>query len=243
MKNLLLPALVSLLICPPAPAWVAPAPPAASVGATPAATVAAAPTDSTTLRLTYGADSPELRKLMSRVLQIEQQHLSIRDARLAGKQFHLTFQEYRHGVPGPEKELVANGSRLTRFDSTGYFSVEVFSRQLSETQVETRFLFAAGMNVKAFDVEPPKGNLYSLRADIRSFRRVRGAAGGTADNPVTETHLPLGIKVPLLVYTLPYEADGYLQWCTVAQSRVPVGEWYKRFKIPHFVVYNLRLEL
>ncbi|SMB91078.1 hypothetical protein SAMN00120144_0630 [Hymenobacter roseosalivarius DSM 11622] len=198
--------------------------------------------DSTTLRLTYGADNPELRKLMSRVLQIEQQRLSIHDSRLAGKQFHLTFQEYRNGVPSPEKELVANGSRLTRFDSTGHFSLEVFSRQVSEAKVENRFLFAAGMTVKAFDVVPQKGDLYSLRADIRPFRQVRGAAGGPADNPITEARLPLGVKVPLLVYTLPYDGGDYLQWCTVAQSQVPVGEWYKRFRIPHFVVYSLRIE-
>ena len=233
MKNLLLLAFVGLLLCPPAPI--------AQVSALLAPPAAAAP-DSTTLHLTYGADNPELRKLMTQVLQIDQQRFSIRDARLAGKQFHLTYQEYRNGVPGPEKELVATSSRLTRFDSTGAFSVEVFSRQLSETQVEARFLFAGGMNVKAFDVAGQKADLYSLRADIRPFRRVRGAEGGTASNPVTEARLPLGVKVPLLVYTLPYDTGEYLQWCTVAQSRVPVGEWYKQFNIPHFIVYNLQLE-
>ncbi|MBC6607320.1 hypothetical protein H8B13_10865 [Hymenobacter sp. BT188] len=209
----------------------------------PIPTIGNAP-DSTTLRLTTGAENLELRHLMLRVLQIEQQRLTIHDPRLVGKQFHLTFQEYRNGTPTPEKELVGNkASRLTQFDSTGTFSVEVFSRQVSETKVENRFLFVNGMTVKAFDVVPQKGDLYSMRTDIRPFRRAQGAVGGSTNNPVSEARLPLSVKVPLLVYTLPYNGGDYLQWCTVAQSQVPVEQWYKRFKIPHFVVYNLRIDL
>lgn len=236
MKVLLLPALLSLLNCPPTPVALLPAPPAI------VPVVAAASADSTTLQLLYGTSNSELTTIL-RVLQIEQQRLSIRDARLAGKQFHLTFQEYRNGAPGPEKNLIASvPSRLTRFDSTGYFSMQIFSRQVSETKVENQFQFASGATVKTFEAVPRKGNLYSLMAEIRPFRRVRGAAGGPAENPVLETRLPLGEKVPLLVYTLPYDAGESLQYCTVAQSGIPVGEWYKRFRIPHFVVYNLWLE-
>lgn len=46
----------------------------------------------------------------------------------------------------------------------------------------------------------------------------------------------------MVVYTLPYESKGWLLYCSLAQSRVPVGEWYQRFCIPHFVVYYVQIE-
>ena len=46
----------------------------------------------------------------------------------------------------------------------------------------------------------------------------------------------------MVVYTLPYESKGWLLYCSLAQSRVPVGEWYQRFRIPHFVVYYVQIE-
>ena len=46
----------------------------------------------------------------------------------------------------------------------------------------------------------------------------------------------------LAVYTLPYEKEGISYYCGLAQSHVPVDEWYSRFGVPHYVVYRVRVE-
>lgn len=68
------------------------------------------------------------------------------------------------------------------------------------------------------------------------------AALGSDQQPVVERSFAVGQKLPFLVYTLPYEDGGWLLYCKLAQSKTPVQDWYKTFKIPRFVVYNLVVE-
>lgn len=198
--------------------------------------------DSTTVRIVYGAEEVELNELLSSVLSVERQRLSIHDPRLAGRLFHITYQEYRQGRAEPEKELISQPNRLLRFDPVGVFTCTIYARQVSDTKVENRFLFAGGMNVKSFTTDPARADQYSLRADIHRLRRAADQTGRRPNSPAEELRLPIGSKVPLAVYTLPYESEGYLLYCSLAQSRVPVAEWYPRFHIPHFIVYYVRIE-
>ena len=198
--------------------------------------------DSVAVSVHLGSDSPELNQLMTRVLHIEKWHVEVRNAQLAGKLFHLTYQEFKNGVPDVEKELVGNPARLLSFDPQGHFAMDVFARQSTETRLENQFFFAGGATVKSFTALLGKGNQYSMRTDIWPYKQ-RAALGTTPGQQLTEErNFPVAKKVPFLVYTLPYESDGYLLYCALAQSKVPLKEWYSKYKIPHFVVYNLIIE-
>jgi hypothetical protein len=203
---------------------------------------AAPAADSVRVALHFGSDNAELHQLMARVLRVEKWHIEASNPRLVGKHFHLTYQEYRNGVAEPEKELVGDRQRLLTFDASGRFSFDVFAHQNSEGQLETQFLFAKGGTTKTFAAQPGKGTLYSLRPDIWPYRTRRAAAPAPDQQPTQERSFAVGQKVPFLVYTLPYEEDGWLLYCKLAQSKTPVSSWYSAYHIPHFVVYNLIVE-
>lgn len=198
--------------------------------------------DSVAVSVHLGSDNPELNQLITQVLHIEKWHIEARNAQLAGKLFHLTYQEFRNGVPDVEKELVGNPSRLLSFDQQGHFAMDVFARQATETRLENQFFFAAGATVKSFVTLLGKGNEYSMRTDIWPYKQRAASATTPGQQPTEERNFPVAKKVPFLVYTLPYESDGYLLYCALAQSKVPLKDWYAKYKIPHFIVYNLIIE-
>lgn len=206
----------------------------------------ALPPDSTTVRLLHGAESADLTELMDRVLGIEKHRLLLHDRRLAGRHLRLTLQEYRRGVPGPEQEFTSNTS-LTQLDSAGRLALTIYARPVCATQVENRFILPrVGMAMpKTFATllgQAEKYHTYSLRFGVHSLRRSPDQTGATPRNPAQEFRLPVGPTAILAVYTLPYEKDGFGYYCGLAESRVPVTEWYSRFRVPHFVVYRVRVE-
>lgn len=196
--------------------------------------------DSVRVAVHSGSDTEEMHQLLS-VLRVEKLHIKASSPQAAGKRFHLTYQEYRQGVPGPEKELVGDAARLTSFDPSGQFRLDVFARPVTETQVEAQFRFANGRNVRSFRVLPGRGDQYSMRTDIWPYRPRPGVVA-PGQQPTQERNFPIGQKIPFLVYTLPYEQKGWLLYCQLAQSKVPVSEWFAKFQIPHFIVYNLTIE-
>jgi hypothetical protein len=197
--------------------------------------------DSTTVRLLYGTESPELDEVLDWALRIEKYRLVLNDRRLAGRRLHITLQEYQRGVASPEKELTQDAS-LTKLDSVGQFQFTIYAHPLSEAKVENQFVLPRASTPKAFSAQPNQANNYSLRFDIHPLRRSPNQAGRTTRSAVKEFKLPIGPAALLAVYTLPYEKEGMLYYCNLAQSRVPVADWYARFKVPHFVVYRVRVE-
>gem|GEM_PF-1555577 len=200
--------------------------------------------DSTTVRLLYGSESPDLTELMSRVLHVEKQRIELHDRRLAGHRLHFTLQEYRRGVPGPEQELAPNAS-LPQLDSAGWLALTIYTRPVSATQVENLFILPRFSTPKTFATLPNqeyKYGQYRLLLGIHSLRRSPNQTGAEPHNPAQEFRLPLGPAAILAVYTLPYEKEGFGYYCGLAESRVPVTEWYNRFKVPHYVVYRVRVE-
>lgn len=208
--------------------------------ALPPAPAAPAP-DSTSVRLRYGSPNAELNELLGRVLSIEEHRLELHDRRLAGRRLHLTYQEYQRGVPSPEKELTTDAS-LTKLDSAGRFGFTVYARQAAPSQVENKFILPRASVTRTFKAAASQAGNYSLRFDIHPTRRAANQAGAAPNSPAEEFKLPLGTKTILAVYTLPYEHEGLYLYCGLAQSRVPVTEWYSRFQVAHFVVYRAQVE-
>jgi hypothetical protein len=197
--------------------------------------------DSTTVRLLFGVENPDMDEVLNHVLRIEKYRLVLNDRRLAGHRLHITFQEYQRGVASPEKELTQDAS-LTKLDSAGQFQFTIYSRQTTESKVENRFVLPRAITPKSFTAVPSQANNYSLRFDIHPLHRSADQTGKTLRSPVNEFKLPIGPAALLAVYTLPYEKEGMFYYCNLAQSRVPVADWYARFKVPHFVVYRVRVE-
>ncbi|MEJ7666760.1 MAG: hypothetical protein WKG07_48250 [Hymenobacter sp.] len=101
------------------------------------------------MRLLYGSESADLTELMGPVLGIEKHRLLLHDRRLAGRHLRLTLQEYRRGVPGPEK-LLSTDNSLTRLDSAGRLAITIYARPVSAAQVENLFILPRVSMPKTF---------------------------------------------------------------------------------------------
>jgi hypothetical protein len=187
----------------------------------------AQPVDSTTVKAVFGSANPELQELMA-VIGVEKQHIELDDPRLKGKFFSLTAQEYRHGVAQPAVNLTSR-KVLFQLDSNGKLAFDVYARAVDATTLEAFFRFARVGQSQQYKSEANQARQYSFRTDVLPY--VKG-----------QTKIPVGKKFTFLVYTLPYEKDGYYLYCDLAQSQVPIGEWYKRFGVKHFVAYQLLIE-
>lgn len=186
--------------------------------------------DSTAIKAVFGSTNTEMQELMG-FLGVERHHIELNDPKLAGKYFHLTSQEYRNGVAQPEQDMLGFVKRkeALQFDSTGKLAFDVYARTVDPTTIEAFFKLPKVGQTKTYKVEADDARRYSFRTDILDYRNQR-------------TVVPIGKKFPFLVYTLPYDKDGFSYYCTVAQSKLPVAEWYKQFGIKHFIAYQLVLE-
>ncbi|WBO86118.1 hypothetical protein [Hymenobacter yonginensis] len=188
------------------------------------------PEASTTLLTNQtGFTGPDAMELNS-MLGVEKQHFELSDPRLAGRVLHLTYQEFRDGVAQPEQDLLGKDRSRFQLDSAGRLAFNVYARAATDARLEVRFFFPTIGKRQQF--QPLPGALasdYSLRADIQAYKKQKAS-------------VPVGRKFPLLVYTLPYVKDGFLYYCDLAQSKVPPAEWFKKFGIRHFVVYQLTIE-
>ncbi|QKG56178.1 hypothetical protein GKZ68_05670 [Hymenobacter sp. BRD128] len=207
------------------------------------AQASAARPDSMTITIRPGSDNPELHQLMANVLHVEKWHIEARSPGLAGQRFHLTYQEVINGVAGPEQELTGSPTRQPRFDKLGNFTMDAFAHQATETTLLNQFYYAAGGVEKTFTALPGQSARYRLSPNLWTYKALKSLGPPVPGQQPTAAHtFPVGKKVPFLVYTLPYKSGDYLLYCDVIQSKVPVNEWFAKFKITHFVVYNLVVE-
>jgi hypothetical protein len=188
------------------------------------------PEASTTLLTNQAGYPSQDDRELSSVLGVEKQHFELSDPRLAGRVLHLTYQEFREGVTQPEQDLLGKDRSRFELDSAGRLAFNVYARAATDARLEVRFFFPTIGKQQQFQPLPGiAATDYSLRADIQGYKKQKAS-------------IPVGRKFPLLVYTLPYVKDGFLYYCDLAQSKVPPAEWFKKFGIRHFVVYQLTIE-
>jgi hypothetical protein len=183
--------------------------------------------DSTAVKTVYGSANTELQELMS-FMGVEKHHLELNDPHLKGKFFTLTAQEYRHGVAQPEVNLTSR-PELFQLDSSGKLAFDVYARALDTTTLEAFFRFSRVGQRKQYKAVAGQAGQYSFRTDILAYKQ-------------GQAKIPVGKKFTFLVYTLPYEKDGYYLYCALAQSQVPIEQWYAQFGVKHFVAYQLLIE-
>lgn len=184
-------------------------------------------TDSTTVKAVFGSANTELQELMS-VIGVEKHHIELNDPTLSGKFIQITYQEFRNGVSQREVNLTSPRD-LFQFDSSGRLAFDIYARAVDATTLEVFFRFARVGLPKQFKPEAGQARRYSFRTDLLAYRHQRA-------------RIPVGTKFTFLVYSLPYEKDGFYQYCGLVQSQVPIEHWYKQFGISHFVAYQLLIE-
>ena len=192
---------------------------------------ARAQTDSTFARAIFGFKEEETQELAF-VMNVEKYTISFKDALLKGKVFNFTMKEYKEGVLVNTKKFITNDSQkdFYRFDKIAdSLVIKAYALQKSANRTKVTIRFPrVGKNID-FDVSMTDADRYSLRTDILDYK-----------NGLTK--IPVNRSFPFLVYTLPYESDGFLLYCSLAQSKVPVEQWYQKFKIKHFAVFELKIE-
>jgi len=186
--------------------------------------------DSTTIKAVFGSTNTEVHELMG-FLGVEHFHIELNDPKLAGKYFHLISQEFKNGIAQPEQDMFGFAKRKEplQFDSSGRLAFDVYARSVDATTIEAFFKLPRVGQRKTYKVEADDARRYSFRTDILSYKN-------------QTTVVPIGRKFPFLVHTLPYDKDGFSYYCTVAQSRVAVSDWYKEFGVKHYIAYQLVLE-
>lgn len=186
--------------------------------------------DSTTVKSVFGSTNSEMQELMG-FLGVERHHIELSDPKLAGKFFHLSCQEYRKGVAQPEQSMFGfdRHKEPLQVDSTGKLAFDVYARTVDPTTIEAFFRLPRVGQRKTFKVDSMDARQYSFRTDILNYKN-------------QQTKIPVNKKFPFLVYTLPYEKDGFYLYCALGQSQVPVANWYKQFGVKHFIAYQLVLE-
>ena len=183
--------------------------------------------DSTRVKAVYGSANTELQELIS-FIGVEKHHLELSDPSLKGKNFTLTAQEYRNGVAQPEVNLTRRQEPF-QLDSSGKLAFDVYARALDATTLEAYFRFPQVGQRNQYKAEMGQAGQYSFRTDILAYSQGQAT-------------IPVGKKFTFLVYTLPYEKDGYYLYCALAQSQVPIEQWYSRFGVKHFVAYQLLIK-
>ncbi len=184
--------------------------------------------DSTTVRSVTGSDNAEMSDL-TMVLGVEKHHIEFNDPKLAGKKFHLTYQEYKQGVTQPVVDLTGPAQGAFVFGPDGHFGFDVFARQVDKNTIKAFFKFPKMGTKQTFTVDEKEARQYSFRTDILEYK------GGKAQ-------VPVGSKFVFLVHTLPFVSDNMFQYCKIGQSKLPLKEWYNQLKIKHFIAYELTLE-
>jgi hypothetical protein len=194
------------------------------------ATVSAQSNDSTVVKTSFSSTNPELKDLMD-FLGVEKFHIELNDPKLAGRYFHLTCQEYKNGIPQLEQDMFGFNRRkeALQIDSTGKFAFDVYARTADPNTIEAFFKLPKVGQRKTFKVEAEDSKRFSFRTDVVAYKSEKAK-------------IPVGKKTLFFVHSLPYLKDGFYWYCAVAESKVPVGEWYKQFGVKHVVAYNLILE-
>lgn len=116
-----------------------------------------------------------------------------------------------------------------QFDSTGRLAFDVYARTVDPITIEAFFKLPRVGQRKTFKVDSSHARQYSFQTNILPYKN-------------GQTKIPINKKFPFLVHTLPYEKDGFYQYCALAQSQIPVASWYSQFGVKHFIVYQLSLE-
>ena len=189
-----------------------------------------AQTDSTRLHVIWGSANPEMNELYE-VLKVDPYTFKLANDQLKNQKVLLTFTEYREGKivqsSGDKGSHAEQALNFTLVDSV--FSFKVYAHKTRQDTVELFFRF------------PRMGFTSYFRTDRRDDYSLRHAATVASKE---FSNIPIGKKVPFLVYALPYEdpaRPGMKFYCKLTNDGLEPEKWWDTYKVKHYVVFYLKV--
>jgi hypothetical protein len=188
--------------------------------------------DSTKAYVNWGSDNQEMNELYS-LLKIDPYHFKFTDKKLENKKFRFSYTEYKEGKMSYENLFYKEGSetekRATYRPTDSAFNFKVYAHKLNKDSVEIFFRFQRFGQAYIFKTLPT--NDYSLRDATSSLGK-------------RFSSIPVGKKIPFLVYALPYEDKKYPGqkfYCALTGDGVPPEKWGEVYGVKHYVVFYLEI--
>lgn len=185
--------------------------------------------DSIPLGAKFGSYNEEISELYQ-MINIEHYQFHLPLAHVKDKKITFTYVEYKDSVFSEEKKLFRNGLEMDKAlgkDSLYTFKVSAIKKD-KKVDLWFRFPFF-GLSILAPEIDTSVGSRYSLRDFITTI----------GDK---QSFIPRGKKVPFLTYSLPYEQDGMLYYCSIMGEGSEPEMWAELYGIPHYFIFYIQIE-
>lgn len=148
------------------------------------------------------------------------------DKNLADKKFHISVKEVWDGKVVNDTTVFNSASiGIKQFETVNdtILDMRILSKLTHDNKLKMIFRFPSFSVTKEYKASNSKDK-YSLR------------------NIVEESNLKIKYneKFYFLAYTLPYErADGSKSWCEVGVNGKEIENWGKKFKLKHYLIFEM----
>jgi hypothetical protein len=188
--------------------------------------------DSIRLGAKFGSYNEEMTELYQMTnMEVYQFHLSL--AEVKNKKVKFSYVEYKDSAFSPEKPI---GSGLDmknprgNFENDSIYTFKIAALKPKEDRVDMWFRFPL------FGLGRPRFNTLSNVSDRYSLRDFITTTGSS------HSYIPVGKKVPFLVYSLPYEKDGMLYYCSITTDGIQPEKWARTYGIKHYIIFYIKIE-
>lgn len=184
--------------------------------------------DSTRVRVTWGSENGEMNELYG-LLKIDHYKFRFSDEKLKNRKIVISYAEYKGG----KLVMQSSGSSspahtLYRQTDTAYL-LKVFAHKTAKDSAAFLFKFPRmGMEIKFKTLETSD---YSLRDAASSLGK-------------QFSYVPIGKKIPFLVYSLPYEdkkRPGSKLYCSLTNNAVAPEKWGDVYGVAHYIIFYLEI--
>ena len=187
-------------------------------------------TDSVKAKAEYGFQTDDV-KILAELEHIDYYKVSFTPKTLKGQPFlFFTTKEYHKGIVVNRDTLMPQNYasqylKFKKIDSNTTISLTTKPRGDSVT-----FLY----HIMGWSIS-------------RTYKRLRDDSYSLRDGLVTNEAfkaIPVNKTLPLFAYSLPYEdpkQPGYMFYCAITANGVPPEKWWETYKIPHFIIVEMKI--
>jgi len=175
----------------------------------------------------FSFDNPEIRDIL-RFEGIEYLELKFIGKDLNDKSYHLTVKEIWDGKIVRDTTVFNSKTiGIEQFEKVNdtILSLKVISKLTHENKLKMTFQFPGFSITEEYD---------AIETDEYSLRNI-----------AEESKMEIGYdkKFYLLAYILPYEReDGSKSWCEIGTSGKEIEKWGEKFKIKHYLLFEMKFE-
>ncbi|GGI57092.1 hypothetical protein [Winogradskyella haliclonae] len=175
----------------------------------------------------YSSDDEEIRDILS-FEGIDYMKLKFEDEGLKGKSYKLTVKEIWDGKVTSESTVFDSKKLgLPEFEtlSEAELKFRLIAKRTNDNKLKMTFKFPRFSITRQYD---------ALKSDDYSLRNI-----------AHESNLELKYdeEFYLFAYILPYKReDGSKSWCEVGTAGKDLENWGKRFRIEHYLLFEMKFE-